>query len=105
MSVYESYMDKKSEYDKNGKLRPMRDDILDQINSAVIKYSQGAQDVLKYQLPNDEFIQESLKYFYSDGQGLDTSTNECGNGSPLILADVDMSGQPRRLISSRVKSS
>jgi len=79
MSVYESYMDKKSEYDKNGKLRPMRDDILDQINSAVIKYSQGAQDVLKYQLPNDEFIQESLKYFYSDGQLTDLLTRDEGN--------------------------
>jgi len=78
MSIYDSYMSEKAEFDKDGTLKSMKNDILDQINGAVIKYSQGAQDLLKYQLPSDEFVKESLQYFYSDGQLTDLMTRDEG---------------------------
>jgi len=67
-SVYDQYIEDKGNLVGNKKLNPIKNSILDRINSSLIKYVDGDTGVLSYELPNDPFIKASLEYFESKGK-------------------------------------
>ena len=64
--LFDSFIEGKQTEENNDDLTELHPYVQDKIKSSLIRYLKGDKDVFKFELSSDQFLRESLDYFYSE---------------------------------------